>query len=744
SQREVAARLGTTQHNVSRWERGQTVPSSYFRAKLCDLFGKSVQELGLLAEQPTSEKAEMDVLALWTIPYPRNRHFTGREDLLNQLERQLSPQAHSASPTTTLRAALTQPQAIKGLGGIGKTQIAVEYAYRAREQGHYTHTFWINAASEEAMITSFVQLAELLPAFPAQTEQDQHKLVAAIKRWLEHCPQRWLLIFDNADDLALLDEYLSTQGHGSLLLTTRAHAVGALAAPIEVEKMGFVEGVHLLLHRAQRLAHASDEEINEAGNIVVALDHFPLALDQAGAYIEETACPFSTYLHLYQEHRQALLARRGSQATHYPDSVATTWALSFQKIAQMNPAAIELLHLCAFLAPDAIPEELFRDGAVHWPPLLQRATKDQFLFNQMLEDALKFSLIERFVNTHTLRIHRLVQAVQIDRMEREEQHHWAACVVRAVNEVFPRQPKEDIASWPQCLRYLEQAQACDALIKLYTFEFTEAADILHRTGIYLREHASPTIAKPLLERALAIREQQFGVEHLETATCLNDLAILYFLQGKYEQAESPYLRALHIREQQLGTEHPETAMSLHHLAKLYQDQGKYEQVESFYQRALAILEQQLGTEHPETAATLDDLASFYQHQGKYEQAELLHQRALTTLEQQLGTKHPLIVTCLSNLAKLYLDQGKYEQAEPLLQRALHIREWQLGAEHPETATSLNNLASLYFLQGKYEQAEPFCLRTLTIYEQQLGAEHPFIASSLNNLATLYRRQGKYE
>jgi hypothetical protein len=221
--------------------------------------------------------------------------------------------------------------------------------------------------------------------------------------------------------------------------------------------MGFIEGTHLLLRRALRFEQSFDEEINQAGNIVIALDHFPLALDQAGAYIEETQCSFADYLEIYQSHRQALLARRGALATDYPNSVAATWSLSFQKIQQANPAAAELLHLCAFLAPDRIPEELLREGAAYWPPLLQKAAADLFAFQQMIAELLKFSLVKRLTDDRMLSIHRLVQAVQIDMMEPGVQHQWAERVIKGVNEVFPNDP-EDIAVWPRCLRYLDQVQ----------------------------------------------------------------------------------------------------------------------------------------------------------------------------------------------------------------------------------------------------------------------------------------------
>jgi hypothetical protein len=198
--------------------------------------------------------------------------------LLDRLHQELisTQQRNSAQAR---RVALTQPLAVKGLGGIGKTQIAVEYAYRSRDQGHYTHTLWVNAASEETIITSFVTIAELLPSFSAKSEADQRKLVEAVKCWLEQCNERWLLIFDNADEVTLVRDYLPKLGNGSILLTTRAHAVGSLATSVEVEMMGFLEGTQLLLRRVQRDDPAFDEEINQAGNIVVALDHFPLALD---------------------------------------------------------------------------------------------------------------------------------------------------------------------------------------------------------------------------------------------------------------------------------------------------------------------------------------------------------------------------------------------------------------------------------------------------------------------------------
>ncbi|GHO49702.1 tetratricopeptide repeat protein [Ktedonospora formicarum] len=795
-QQDLADQLGTSRITVHRWEQGSQQPSAYYRVKLCALFGLSAQELGLVEESPplaenlppseslASKRRLSDVLpteidALWTVPYARNPHFTGRDELLDQIMQVFSPHI-SRQPSGLCQAVLTQAQALRGLGGVGKTQIAAEYAYRSRAQGRYTHTLWMNAASEEALLASFIKVVDLLPALRSSGETDQCTLVAQVLRWLERCPQPWLLILDNADDLSFLQPYLPQWGNGDILLTTRVHAVGSLSSSsIEVDTMGMMEGIQLLLRRAQRFTYATDSEINEAGNLVIELGSLPLALDQAGAYIEETGCSVHDYLQLYRQHRHALLAQRGKQATGYPESVATTWSLSFQRIAQTNPAAVELLRLCAFLPPDHIPEELLIDGASYWPSLLQQAVADRFSFDQMLSTLLAFSLVKRLTQDKMLSLHRLIQVVQMETMGREEQHRWAERLVHALSALFPHDPTDPIASWPQCQRYLAQVQACETFIEEHQLLFPEAADLLDRTGTYLRECGSYSLAELLYQRALHIYKQLWGSTHLQVAAELSHLAALYYQQGKYEQAEHLYQCTLHMWEQLQGLSHPNIAISLNGLANLYREQGKYEQAEPLYLQALHILEQQVSSpmidpahisrarrngtvvqpsprrilpihnlqktaEHPEVATLLNNLAYLYIEQGKYGQAELLYQRALHIRERQLGPEHLLVAYSLYGMANLYREQGKYGQAELLYQRALHIREHQLGPEHVLVAYPLNELAILYSEQGKYEEAEPLYQRALHIWEQQLGSGHSQVASPLTGLANLYREQGKYE
>lgn len=754
-QRDVANELGVAVLTIHRWEQGTQQPSAYYRTKLCALFGVSSQELGLL-EIPSPSSADLEnahmtqpeivppeeTVAIWTVPYARNPHFTGRDTLFALLEQQFSTQKPDQQ-TEIRQVALTQAQVIKGLGGIGKTQIAVEYAYRAREQARYIHTLWINSASEEAILSSFVALAELLPAELPQKETDQRKLVAALIRWLERCDSPWLLIFDNADDLSPVHPYIPLQGRGHILLTTRANAVSSLTSSVEVGSMDLMEGVQFLLRRAQRETMASDDEIEEATSIIIALAQFPLAIDQAGAYIEETRCSFHDYFQIYQKHRYALLARRGMQATRYPESVATTWSLSLRQIEEANPASIELLHLCAFLAPDHIPEELLTEGATYWPPALQEAVTDRFTFNQMVQALLAFSLVKRLASDRLLSIHRLVQAVQVDRMTPEEQRSWAERIVRTVHALFPSNP-QDVATWAKCQRYLAQVEACEALIQRYRLCSSQAAEILDRAGVYHREKASYQAAEPLLAQALSLREQLAGPSDLAVAPSLNNLAVLYLRQGRYKQAEPLFQRALQIRRQSTEASQSDVAQSLHNLALLYSFQGKYRQAEPLFQQALSISEQVLGTEHEKTAVCLQNLAEVYRQLGLHEQAKPLYQRALTLLERQAGLEHPLVTHPLAGLANLALEEGAYVQAEALYRRALTILEQQLSSDHPYAAEFFLGLADLFSAQDLYEQAQPLYRRALALLEQQLGPEYPLVALALTKWANLLLKQEVYE
>ncbi len=592
---------------------------------------KEIQAQSALSpEQPASTPSSQPAPThLFTVPFRRDPFFTGREEILARLHSLLA----ANQPT-----ALTQPPAISGLGGIGKTQTAIEYAHQHRDD--YSHILWIHSATQQEIISDFLQLAATLN-LPEKNAPDQNLIVNAVKRWLETTPG-WLLIFDNADDLELAAQYLPAQSRshpehpGRILLTTRAQTPGGIAQKIDLKTLASEEGALLLLRRASLLApnapikQASPNDLTTARQIASELDGLPLALNQAGGYIEEKQCGLAKYLELYRTHGVELLKRRGKQANLFghPDPVATTWRLSFQNIESANPASAELLRLCAFLSPDAIPEEIFSEGAEDLGPILEPIAADPLALNDAISELLKYSLVRRDPIEQTLTIHRLVQVVLVDEMDEKTKRLWAERCIKAVSNALPYLEFEASSEYE---RLLPQAQTCTALIEQWDFSFEEAALLLSNVGVYLNER-----------------------------------------HGQLREVEALYRRASETYERVLGAEHPDTLTTLNNLAGLYQDQGKYEEAQELYERVREANERVLGAEHPYTAVTLYGLAVVYEKQGRYEEAEKLYLRALAIDEKVYGLYHRGIITDLRGLVGLYQELRRDEEMRALVERIADV------------------------------------------------------------------------
>ncbi len=774
SQERLAREIGTTALSINRWENDRARPRPYYRERLCQAFHKSSEEIfGPYSTEEEGEESNGRDTLLWNVPYHRNLYFTGREEVLAGLHDTLASQ-HCVALT-----------ALSGLGGIGKTQTALMYAYRYADE--YDAVLWVRADTYESLVSDLISLAELLH-LPEKDEADQDRVIAAVKRWL-HGHSGWLLIFDNAEDLDMAAHFLPMRGRGHTLLTTRIQATGPHIRSIEIDKMDREEGALLVLRRAKilgenaTLKEASEEQREDAEAISTLVDGLPLALDQAAAYIEEKQCSLKEYLVLYQTKRSELLRQRGTSCNHnHPHPVATTWTISFDHVERTSAVAAQLLRLCAFLHPDNIDTSLLRAGLIELGIVQSSASDEPLLLNETVATLRKYSLIRRGTGATTLTIHRLVQAVLKDAMDAHTQRQYAELTVRVVNRVFP---EVEFATWGICRQYLPHALLCVALIEQWQLASLEAARLLHQVAEYLQSRAQFTEAEPLYQQALSLRKQLLGAEHLHVARTLSGLASLYYTQGKFTLAEPLYHQALAICEQhveespaclihvlnelallydaqgkygesealyqhalticeQLPDHHSlDLADTLNNLAQLYWKQSKYDEAEERYQQALAIREQVLGDKHPEIATSLNNLTSLYWKQRKYAQAESFGLRALAIRQEVLEANHPYIATSLNNLAQVYRDQEMYDEAEPLYRQALAILEDRVGTSHPHVAACLSNLALLYAKQGKYVEAETLYLRALTIFERELKPNHPHLATGLNNLATFYRTQEKY-
>src|SRR5581483_2527584 len=320
TQQQLAAAIGVHRNAIIRWEQGSHLPES--KALVLEL----TRHLHL-DDREARQLLEASLTTLspyWLVPLPRNPFFTGREAILEALHTQLG---------VDQAVALTQSSALHGLGGVGKTQIALEYAYHHALE--YSAVFWVGAETEEQVVSSLLRIAETLQ-LPERDEKDQQHVVAAVQRWLSTHSQ-WLLIWDNVEDPGLLDHFLPPARSGAILITTRCQTLGTRARGLDLLPMEHEEGILFLLRRAKVLGpEATGEQVQHmamsrptdyaaASELVTATGGLPLALDQAGAYLEATQCGLQSYLDLFRTRRSALLQQRGEGARDHQASVSTTF-----------------------------------------------------------------------------------------------------------------------------------------------------------------------------------------------------------------------------------------------------------------------------------------------------------------------------------------------------------------------------------------------------------------------------------
>jgi len=624
----------------------------------------------------------------------------------------------------TLQAALRNDGAIAvvhGLGGVGKSSIAREYGWRDRE--HYSAVWWLNAQTEDGIIEGLLRLGLM---FVAGLDQLADRRVAAervLNSVLSGFDKPVLLVFDNLEDEGLMRTWLPRTG-ARALATSRGTAWSAdiTAIPLQIWTL---ETAMAYLHRASRRADLSDDDARAIAQAVGAL---PLALAHAAASLR-SARMVSPQRYLERISERLHNAPHGAE---YPRSVFATFGAAIAQAEQQAPGAAAMLCFAASFAPDAIPDELFRQGVEYYAEALQPTIADELLVDEALGALDRLSLLSFAPSSQTYGMHRLVQLAALD-LEGKGARAWRECAVCVADIAFPA--KIDVARWPQCERLLSHARAAlDALSK--DSAFLPAGRLAFRCACYLRERGEYAAAEVVAKRGLATQERALGSDHPDVARSLNNLGIVYHDEARYADEEPLHMRAVVIREKALGPDDLQIAFSLTNLANLYQLQERYADAEPLNLRSLAIREKALGPDHSHVAMSLNILALMCASQGRYAEAESHHRRALAIREKAFGPDGPDVGQSLNNLADLYCLQGRYADAEPLLTRALSIRERALGPDHPEFAESLSNLANVYRGQGRYGEAEPLLLRVLAIREKSLGPDHPSTKAARDALGAL--------
>ncbi|KAF2180627.1 TPR-like protein, partial [Zopfia rhizophila CBS 207.26] len=667
----------------------------------------------------------------WFVPLMRNQRFVGRSSQLSELEAQLFVEGYC------------QKVAIIGLGGVGKTQIALELAYQTKSKRPNCSVFWVPGTSPESIQQAYLEIGrQLLVPGIDDKEADVKNL---LKSYLgnENSGQ-WLLILDNADDLDMwiktteigakptrLIDYLPKSNKGSIILTTRSRKVAVEVANnvIEVPQIDEEIGFQILGKSLRNQALLDDSQSR------YSVTYLPLAIVQAAAYINKNDITLSEYLSRWDDTEENIIEVLGENfegERRYHDlknPIATTWLISFDQIRDCDPLAAEYLSLMSCVELKIIPQSLL-------PPVRPK---------KRMIDAIgtltAYSFISRRLGGQSFDIHRLVHLATRNWLrEQESLVEWSQKTVERLTEVFPDDDHKNRNLWRA---YFPHA-ACVLASTLVPRDAKGRAVLLERSGLCLLSDGRYTEAEEQLVQVMEIRKDALGKEHPDTLTSLSNLAWALRNQGKQKEAEAMDRRALERRERVLGNEHPGTLTSLSNLALVLRNQGKYEEAGVMSRRALEGRKKMLEKEHPDTLGSVRNLACLLNDQGKYQEAEAMSRRALEGREKVLGNNHSDTLRSINDLALILRNQGKYEEAEAMSRRALKGREKVLGNEHPDTLESVRNLAWMLDDQGKYQEAETMSRQALEGREKVLGNNHPETLRSVSNLAVVLEDNGKYE
>ncbi|NMA18739.1 MAG: tetratricopeptide repeat protein [Clostridiaceae bacterium] len=696
-----------------------------------DLFGideeeaeerlKQITEEGIPRNKPgfpgTKKPRFPGQLPLNNIPYTNNIHFTGRKEILLQIDNSLKP--GEKNPCSI---------ALCGMGGVGKTQIALAYALN---NGYlYNTIWWINAENELTMLDSYKDLLMQKGIIKRDVTYEKDDILQSIWAWMSQ-NTNWLFIYDNAERESDLSQYLPRINTGHILVTTR-NPHWRNMKKLEVDVFQPEEAVEFFNN------FKLEGSIDDAIKLAKELGYLPLAQDQAVAYMLETNKSYQDYIDLFKQNRLEIFGEVEYESISYGQTVATTWDISLNKIG--NEGAKQLIQLFSFLAPDHIHKGIFLQSSEHLPEPLASDARDELKLNNALKDLTRYSLIK--TDKGQISIHRLLQEVIRESLGSEKIRCFHLCAT-ILHKLFVYD-QYDMKTWEICTSLIPHVQSVLTHEEDLKTETEEIAGLYAEGVGWLQHIALYEEALEWSKKALTIQEKILIHDHQDMAMTYSNIASVYSMQGEYNKALEWSEKALAIREKVLGLDHPDTAMSYNIISTIYARQGKNNKALEWSKKALAIREKVLGHDHPNTAMSYNNIAGIYHNQGEYDKALKWQKKALSIQEKILDPYHPDKATTYNNIAGIYRNKGEYDKALEEFKRALAIEEKVLDPDHPDKATTYNNIAGIYADQREYDKALEWSKKALAIQKKVLSPDHPDMARSYNNIAFVYSGQGKYE
>ncbi|KAJ9661940.1 hypothetical protein H2198_001692 [Neophaeococcomyces mojaviensis] len=663
--------------------------------------------------------------------------YVDRPELRGKLEEQFHnciDSVHHKTPTVV----------VYGIGGVGKTQLVLDYIQRYRQD--YSAVFWIEAGSPETIQRDYVQIYVLLHSIPLEGEQDAIQVqyaVPAVKRWFYGRGKKWLFIFDNADSISNQNDplyvdlrcFLPDDPCVHVIITTRDRLATEMTElpAVEVDEMR-LEEASTLFRRQARIYTTSLQQEEQITAIVQELGRLALAVTLAGSYVAATPrlrADLTRYLPEYRERRKELLAQRPSWLVHqYGESLLTTWETTFRAMEGQSPEACRFLVLLSFLNQDDIPADFPTTWINNEPPawisaIFSKTQINQYDIEEFFRVLVRFSFIKYREDQGSYSMHNLIQAWAYDRLEKNQQRHYRyVCalllqvVINTTENVKPvirgRFVPHVVSSFHKISRCVESASPKDELV----------IDLLERSAHFLNLCGQPK--DEVVFRRFILRKQQswYGPDHSETLRSMSNLAATLRQAGKLQEALSMQRVVLKKHQQMLGEDHPNTLVSMSNLASMLKDVGELQEALFIHCVVLKKHQQILGEDHPNTLISMSNLASMLKDVGELQEALSIHCVVLEKRQQILGEDHPDTLASMNNLATTLSDVGELQEA--LLTKRAVLKKYQqiLGEDHPDTLASMNNLATTLSDVGELQEALPMQRKAVEKMIEVLGAEHP--------------------
>jgi tetratricopeptide (TPR) repeat protein len=688
-----------------------------------------------------------------TLPYPPlGSLFKGRDGFLRTLR-----QSFLCTDRDERAKAITG-RALHGLGGVGKTRLAVEYAWRYEQE--YSALLFVSGDTPQTLGSNIAQLAgPLAIELPADVKQDA--AMAAVLGWLER-NQNWFLIIDNLDtpEAALAAQQMLARLKAGHVVLTRIGQWHPYVEPFELDVLPTADGKAFLLESTQGRRRRLPSDDADADALAEELGGLALALEQSAAYIRKRRISFSRYLGEWRSHKPEVQVWHDPLLMPYPKSVAVTWETT---LLQLGAGEIALLRMLSFFAPDPIPMWLLEHERA--PPLWQEAVTwvtDEFVaaaghgtrgagpvgdtmppadqadaWRDALAQLADFSLARWNADAGTVTVHRVLQEIVRTRLLPGRKSVWLLGALRLLDAVAPDTP-DDVRTWPRWnllqphVAHASAAGEAEGIALPTSGLMNGLAELLYAKALHAQ-------AEPLMRRALAIDEASFGPEHPQVASDLSNLAQLLQATNRLTEAEPLMQRALKIDTAHFGPEHPKVAIRLNNLARLFHATNRLAEAEPLMRHALAIDESRFGPRHPKVAIRLNNLARLLQDTSRLAQAEPLMRRAIEIDEATMGPESPEVATDLINLARVLQASNRLTEAEPLIRRASAIDETCFGPHHPEVATDSMNLALLLQATHRAAEARPLMRRAVEIlqhFRRTTGHDHPNFKMACAHYAAL--------